>query len=206
MNYLRLLQLRRMGAMMAPDAGGMTGGEEDGGAGPSGGTGAAGDGGDADEAQDGGGQAARTFTQEDVDRIVRREQAKWKRQQETAVQRARTEAERLAGMTAQERAQEQAQQREAELNRRETEITRRELRAQALEALAARQMPGELAELLDYTDAERCSTSLETLSSTFSAAVQKGVEARVAAGAPRTGGGKAGPKTMREAIDAYYRK
>ena len=70
------------------------------------------------------------------------------------MQAARSEAERLLSMTDEERAQEQ--QREAELARREEEVARRELRAQAVQELAARQLPAELADLLDYTDAECC--------------------------------------------------
>lgn len=211
MNYLRMLQLRRMGVMRAPDTGaggaagtGSAGGESQQ-AGESGAGGAGGqaeqNGGEPDGAD--GQTAGKTFTQEDVTRIIAREQAKWKRQQERAV----SEAQRLANMTAEQRAQEEARQREEELVRREAAISRRELKAQALETLAAGQMPADLAEMLDYTDAEACSASIKTVQKAWQAAVQKGVEARVAGSPPKTGGGKnAAPVTMREAIAHYYNK
>lgn len=100
-----------------------------------------------------------------------------------------------------------ALEREAELTRREADITRRELRARALETLAGRQLPAELAELLDYTDEGSCAASLSRVQRTWQQAVQRGVEARVAGNAPRTGAGKsAAHGGMREAISAYYNK
>lgn len=193
-------ELRRRTVMMAPDAGGANGAqaaENDAG-------GVQADENDASR-EERASAAEKTFTQADIDRIVRREQAKWKRQQEMVVNQARTEAERLASMTAEERAREQANRREAELTRREAEITRRELRAQALEMLARECMPVQLAELLDYGDAERCSASLDTVKKTWQSAVQQGVEARVAGPAPKDAGGKREkPQSLRDAISGYY--
>jgi len=98
--------------------------------------------------------------------------------------------------------------REEELKRREQEITRRELHAKALEALAAADMPAELAQLLDYTDEEHYNASLETLRTIWQAALKKAVEARVAGSAPKTGDGRnaSAVNTMRAAISAYYNK
>lgn len=207
MNYLRMLQLRRMcSMMMAPDTG--AGGGDNTAAGNTaaaqgndGGEGGSGEGG----AQSGadGQTGEKTFTQAELDKIIKQEQAKWKRQQEKAI----TEAQRLANMTAEQRAQEEARMREEELTRREAELNRRELRAQALETLAANQLPADLADLLDYTDAEKCSASIKKVQKSWQTAVQKGVETRVAGSPPRTGNGKSGAqKTMRDAISAYYNK
>ena len=195
MNYLKMLQLRRMGnVMLAPDTGAGGGdGAQGGNGGEEGKGGESGADGQTDE---------KTFTQADIDKILKKEQAKWKRQQEEAV----TEAQRLANMTAEQRAQEEAKQREENLARREAELNKRELRAQALETLAGQQLPAELADLLDYTDAEKCSASIKVVQKRWQEAVQKGVEARVAGSPPKTGSGKAAPKTMRDAIAAHYGK
>ena len=102
-------------------------------------------------------------------------------------------------------AQDDVHLREESLARREAELARRELHARALDALAARQMPAELADLLDYADEARCIAALSRVQKTWQQAVQKGVEARVAGAAPRTGAGKSGMRTsMREAISAFY--
>lgn len=95
--------------------------------------------------------------------------------------------------------------REAELARREEEVRRRELRALALEELAAQQMPAELCDLLDYSGEEAWRTSLETLLRVWRTAVQKGVEARVASAAPKAGGA-AQTGTLRDAIAGHYNK
>lgn len=203
MNYLRLLQLRRMAnmVMLAPDAGGADGADA-GNSGAQTDDSAEGKGTDAqnDEA---GQKGEKTFTQADVEKIIREEQAKWMRQQRKAV----SEAERLAKLSTEERAAEEARVREENLTKREAEITRRELRAQALEDLASQQMPAELADLLDYADADACSESIKKIKGIWSKAVQKGVEARVKGSAPKAGDSKAAaPKTMRDMIADYYKK
>ena len=104
-------------------------------------------------------------------------------------------------------ADDDARIREESLARREADLARRELRAKALDTLASRQLPAELAELLDYADEGRCSASLTRVQKTWQQAVQKGVEARVAGAAPRTGAGKSGVRTsMRDAISAFYNR
>lgn len=199
MNYLRLLQMRRdANFRFAPDTG--AGGGDEGGA-----DGKETDGGEDGKNSDGadGQKSEKTFTQADVDKMIRKEQAKWKRQQEKAI----SEAQRLAGLTAEERAAEEAKTREENLTKREAEITRRELRAQALSDLAEQQMPAELADLLDYSDADACAESIKKIRGVWQKAVQKGVEARVKGSAPKTGSGKnTAPKTMRDAIAAHYNK
>lgn len=200
MNYLRMLQLRRMSrVMLAPDTGAGGGDGAQGGAQGNNGGDGEGKGQSGADGQSG----EKTFTQADIDKILKREQAKWKRQQEEAV----SEAQRLANLTAEQRAQEEAKKREADLERREAEMNRRELRAQALETLAADNLPADLADLLDYTDADKCNASIAKVKKNWQAAVQKGVEARVAGSPPKTGSGKSGaPKSMRDAVSAFYKK
>lgn len=103
--------------------------------------------------------------------------------------------------------EEDARIREESLARREAELARRELHAKALDTLSQRQLPAELADLLDYADEARCNASLSRVQKTWQQAVQKGVEARVAGAAPRTGAGKSGVRTsMRDAISAFYNR
>jgi len=96
-------------------------------------------------------------------------------------------------------------EREKALAQREEEVRRRELRAMALEELATQQMPAELCELLDYSGEEAWRASLDTLLRVWRAAVQKGVEARVASATPKAGGA-AQTGTLRDAIAGHYNK
>lgn len=184
LNYLQLLSLRRSAVMLAPDAGGGVGGADGAGEGAQGGA----DGANEGSGAEGGEAGGKTFTQEDIDRIIRREQAKWNRQHQKAVDDARSEGERLAKMTAEEKAAEEAKKREEDLTRREQEVTRRELRTQVLGTLSERELPAELADMVDYTDADAANESIKKLEKSFRAAVQRGVEDRVRGSAPRAGG------------------
>ena len=105
----------------------------------------------------------KTFTQKDVDKLIQdrlaREQSKW----EKRVQDERTEAEKLAKMNAEQKAEYEQNKRIEELDRREKEITTRELRATAYTTLAEKNLPKELVEILNYEDAESCQASIENI-------------------------------------------
>ena len=146
------------------------------------------------------GAESRSFTQEDIDRIVAQRLARVQREAEQRVNRARSEgraeAERLARMTETERREHDeraVREREAELSSREAEIARREMRAEAREKLAAKGLPRELAELINYSDAQSCGDAIDALESAFRSAVQRGVDERIdtSRGALPRGGGNA---------------
>ena len=138
------------------------------------------------------GHAEKLFTQADVDHMIdvrfARIQRETERRVEQARQEGRTEAERLAQMTEQQRAEHERQRaereardRETELTRREAEITRRELRAEAIDTLVKRGLPRELEQMLDYSSADACNTSIDTVERAFRDAVQQGVNERLRA-------------------------
>lgn len=134
-----------------------------------------------------------------------REHAMSGAQEEAAQERAQPERARAASEAAEKQATEQAQdERELALAAREREIERRELRAQALERLAAQHLPALLAETLDYTDVQAMEASLEAMCEAWTQAVQKGIEERMKGAAPRTGGVAVRPGTLREAIEGRY--
>lgn len=142
-----------------------------------------------------GGEDAKTFTQDDVNRIIQdrlaKERQKWEKEFQTKLDEAKTEAEKLAKMNAEQKAEYERQKREQELAKREAEITRRELRATALETLAEKGLPKQLADILDYTDAESTNKSIESVEKVFREAVEAAVNERLKGGAPKggTGGG-----------------
>lgn len=142
------------------------------------------------QSTEGEGVAEQTFTQADVDRIVNQRLARAQRDAERRVEQARnegrSEAERLAQMTSEQRIQHEreqaertARERENSLAEREAEITRRELRAEATDTLISRGLPVGLAEILNFTNADACSASIDAVEKIFRAAVQAGVEERL---------------------------
>lgn len=126
-----------------------------------------------------GGQETKTFTQEELDKIVQGRIAKERKAWEKHLEDEKTEAQKLETMSEKEKKKYQEEKRIKELDDREAAITRRELTAQAKVQLADKGIPAELAEILNLTDAESCKKSIETVEKAFQTAVQRAVEERI---------------------------
>ena len=121
-----------------------------------------------------------TLTEDEVNRIVKqrlaREKKKWEKDH--------TEAERLQKMTDDEKKQYEEDKRKEDLDNREAAITRRELTAIAKEQLNAAGVPADMADFIDYTDADTVNESVKRLSKAFKGAVQQSVDDRLKGKAP----------------------
>lgn len=97
-----------------------------------------------------------------------------------------SEAEKLAKMSKDEKQEYMQKKHEKELLDREAAITRRELSAEAKNALAEKKLPVELADILNYTDADTCKTSIEAVEKAFQKSVEAAVEEKLKGGKPLT--------------------
>lgn len=129
-------------------------------------------------------QQVKTFTQEEVDRIIQGRLAKERKSWEKHLEEQKTEAEKLANMSEKEKKAYQEKKRVEDLDAREAEITRRELTAQAKIQLADKGIPTELAEILNFKDADSCKKSIETVEKAFQQAVEKAVDEKLKGGKP----------------------
>ena len=127
-------------------------------------------------------EKVKTFTQEEVDTIIKGRLAKERKSWEKQIQEQQTEAEKLATMTENEKKNYQEKKKETDLAQREAAITRRELMAQAKDTLADKGLPISLAEVLTFTDAETCNKSIDIVSKAFQDAVEKSVNDRLKGG------------------------
>ena len=118
--------------------------------------------------------------QKAVNTAVTKSQEKWQALADDKL----SEAEKLAKMTKEEKAQYMQQKREKELTDREAAITRKELMAEAKNTLASDGLPQELAEVLDYSDADTCKKSMEKVKEVFQRAVETAVEEKLKGGKP----------------------
>lgn len=118
--------------------------------------------------------------QKAVNTAVKNAQEKWQALADDKL----SEAEKLAKMTKEEKAQYMQQKREKELTDREAAITRKELMAEAKNTLASDGLPQELAEVLDYSDADTCKKSMEKVKEVFQRAVETAVEEKLKGGKP----------------------
>lgn len=118
--------------------------------------------------------------QKAVNTAVKNAQEKWQALTDDKL----SEAEKLAKMTKEEKAQYMQQKKEMELTDREAAITRKELMAEAKNTLASDGLPQELAEVLDYSDADTCKKSMEKVKDVFQRAVETAVEEKLKGGKP----------------------
>lgn len=100
---------------------------------------------------------------------------KWQADYDQKLEDAKSEAKKLAKMNADEKAKYEQDKRLAELDKREQEITARELKAEALITLGEKGLPKELADVLNYKDADSCKASIESVATAFKSAVEKAV-------------------------------
>lgn len=128
---------------------------------------------------------AKTFTQEELNAIIDKRLERERRDAQARIDKAVTEAQKLAKMSADERAEHERQELQKKLAEREAEITKRELRAEAKSQLSDKGLPVELAEVLPYTDADTTNAALVAVEKVFRQAVEKGVTERLKGNAPK---------------------
>lgn len=128
-------------------------------------------------------EGEKTFTQDEVNRIVEK--------------RLNRERSRLNGLLKED------DPREAALADRERAVAIKELQADAREALAAKGIPAEALELLNYTDKESCDKSMEAVKNLMDTVIGKTAEKFIKGDAPP----RKGPSTLDEtdAIKAAFR-
>lgn len=98
------------------------------------------------------------------------------------IENARTEAEKLAKMNAEQKAQYEKDKKEKELADREATLTKRELKTTAKETLTSKNLPLSLAEVLNYNSAEDCNKSIESVETAFREAVAAAVDEKLRGG------------------------
>lgn len=135
-----------------------------------------------------------------VTKALQTAQDKWQKDADARILAAKTEAEKLARMTAEQKAEHERQEREKSLADRETALTVRELRAQAAETLSQKGLPAALLDVLAYSDADKCAASIDAAEKAFRAAVQTGVEERMKGTPPIKGAGGGASKDAYEKL------
>ena len=128
---------------------------------------------------------AKTFTQDELNAIIDKRLERERKDAQARIDKAVTEAQKLAKMSADERAEHEKQAHEKALADREAEITKRELRAEAKSQLSDKGLPIELAEILPYTDADTTNAAIVATEKVFRQAVEKGVTERLKGNAPK---------------------
>ena len=133
-----------------------------------------------------------------VGKALETSRSKMQAELNTKVQEAVTEAEKMAKMNAEQKAQYEREKKEKEIADREAALTKRELTATAKEQLAEKGLPVSLAAVLNYSNAEECSASIEAVGKAFQEAVEKAVNDRLSGGKPPKKAGDHAAYTMEQ--------
>ncbi len=122
---------------------------------------------------------------------------KWESEYNSKLEEAKTEAEKMAAMNEKQKADYERDKRMEALEQRERDITTRELKATAYETLAEKGLPKELAEILNYTDADQCKASIDAVEKAFQSSVERAVNEKLRGNnQPPKSGGNSGNNTV----------
>ncbi|MGR1435663.1 DUF4355 domain-containing protein [Streptococcus agalactiae] len=134
----------------------------------------------------------RTFTRADISKMMTAERAKWEAERSEAIEKARTEGERLAKLSKDERAKEEEQKRLSAIAEREKAVAEREMRIETQSLLAEKGLPLDFIDVVLATTADEVKTNIDNLQSIFDQAVENRVNERLTQKSPRTGNGSVG--------------
>ena len=137
----------------------------------------------------------KTYTESDVQKMISDKLAEAESDWSKKIEDARTEAEKLAKLSKEEKAAHEEQKRIEKLEEREAAVAKRELQSETKNLLAEKQIPDSVLSLVLGVDAETTKKNIETFKTVFDEAVQKAVETRLAVKTPIVGSGMTGNKT-----------
>lgn len=139
-------------------------------------------------------EETKTLTQSELDslmdkhtaKVLEKQKADFEKQLAEAIQQGKTEGEKLATMSAKEKAEEEAKQRLADLEAREKELNQRELTVNVSSLLKERELPTNLAEsLVKLGNADEISTVVDSLQQAIQQGINDGVKERLRQDPPK---------------------
>lgn len=139
---------------------------------------------------------AAKYSDADLDKIINKKFAEWKAKEEKAVK----EAERLAKMTAAEKAEHQMNEAIKRAEEAEAKLNRYAMKSEARTILseAKLNLPESLLDILISDDAESTKTRIDDFTKLFNEAVETAVKAKIAGNPPKTKSGAAATMSKEE--------
>lgn len=132
-------------------------------------------------------ETKRTFTRAEVGKMLAAERAKWEDEQAEALELAKSEGERLAKLTKDERAKEEEAKRIQAIEERERAIAEREMKMATMALLVEEGLPQEFLGHVLAPTAEEVKAKISDLRNVFDKEVEKRVNERLVQSTPRRG-------------------
>lgn len=139
-----------------------------------------------DNQQEAKNEEVKTFTQEEIDEMVKSNVDRAVAKALHKADEQRKEAEKLAAMNAKEKAEYEMNKKEQDLEERERNIQLRELTAEAKDMLIEKGLSSDLASILDYKDAESVKESINIIEAAINKEAEKQVIERLKGRTPKT--------------------
>ena len=132
-------------------------------------------------------EEAKTFTQEEVDKIIAKRIAREKKDIEAKIEAERKQAEELAKLSEQDKAKKLLEIKEKELEEKIKAFENEKLLNETSKQLASKNLPTEFAEILKGADAETTFENIKVFEEKFNAALEVKVNERLRGNVPKTG-------------------
>lgn len=128
----------------------------------------------------------KTFTQEEVDKMITKRLAREKRDLEAKIESERQEAEKLAKMNAEEKAKHEFEKQKREFEDMKKAFEGEKLLNETTNQLASKNLPTEFASMLKGEDAETTFENIKVFEEKFNSALEKAVTERLKGKTPTT--------------------
>ncbi|WP_203246332.1 DUF4355 domain-containing protein [Sporosarcina beigongshangi] len=163
-------------------------------------------------------EEVKTFTQEEVDKLlqsesdrrvstaIQKKEAEWKEQYKAQLDAEKSEAEKLAAMSSEERYKAELQKEREAFESERKAFQRERLEAATIKELSQSGLPTEFAEYLKADDAESIKTNIDIFKSQWIAAIEKAVDERLKGSTPRDSNVVSSTMTKQEFAKLDYHK
>lgn len=143
-------------------------------------------------------EEVKTFTQEEVDKIIAKRIAREKKDIEAKIEAERKQAEELAKLSEQEKASKLLEIKEKELEEKIRAFESEKLLNETSKQLASKNLPTEFAEILKGVDAETTFENIKVFEEKFNAALEIKVNERLRGNVPKVATKVAGTITKED--------
>ncbi|MEE6727419.1 DUF4355 domain-containing protein [Pediococcus acidilactici] len=134
----------------------------------------------------------KTFTRDDIAKMISAEKDKWQKEHEADVEEAKNEAAKLAKMSAKEREEAENKKRLDDIAKREADLNRRELEVATKTELVNSDLPESFLDVVIGKDAESTKENIKKVKELFDKEVQAEVTNRLKTDLPKAGSATGG--------------
>lgn len=148
-------------------------------------------------------EAAEKEAERRVAKVLSKKQAEWQEDKDKELEEARSEAAKLAKMSADERIKAESEKRQSDIEKREKELNMREYRYEAKHQLEENGLPDTFVDMVLSEDAETTKNNIGAIKAEFDKAIEAAVNEKLKGTTPKTGGVASEPSHLDSILSQY---